>query len=53
MAEALISDTEAVRQITTQLDAESWSPDTLEAIAEIVRLTGRKIRDCSESDDDT
>lgn len=42
------SDTDAMDAINKVLDAEEWSPDSLDAIAEIVRSTGRVIREPDE-----
>ena len=35
-----ISESEAIAQIHSVLDEEEWSPDTLDAIAEVMRLAG-------------
>lgn len=40
------SDTEAMNQIHQILDAQEWDADTADKIAEIVRDTGREVRDC-------
>lgn len=40
-----MTDTEALDRIARVLDAESWSPDTLDDIAVIVRQTGREVKD--------
>jgi|GEM_PF-6762732 len=39
---------EALDLITNLMDRKEWSPDTLDAIAEVVRTTGREIRDSEE-----
>lgn len=39
------ADGAALDRIAAVLDGAGWSPGTLEAIAEIVRGTGREIRD--------
>ena len=36
-----MSDTEAMNLIADILRVPEWSPDTLDAIAEVVRVTGR------------
>jgi hypothetical protein len=38
----------AMAEIHELLDRKEWSPDTLDEIANIVRRTGREIRDCNE-----
>ena len=44
-----INDKRAMTLIHDVMNAdEEWSPDTLDAIAEIVRLTGREVLDCNE-----
>jgi hypothetical protein len=40
-----ISNYVAVERIQRLLDGEEWSVDTLEAVAEIVRETGREVDD--------
>jgi len=39
------SDESAMDEITKLMSATDWSPDTLDAIASIVRETGREISD--------
>lgn len=48
MSERRIGDERAMTLIHEVMNGEEWSPDTLDAIAEIVRLTGREIADCNE-----
>lgn len=44
-----IDDERAMTLIHDVMNAdEEWSPDTLDAIAEIVRLTGREIAEVNE-----
>ena len=43
--EAAIADSVAVEQIHALLDRSEWSPDHLDAIADIIRATGRDIND--------
>ncbi len=38
-------DHDAMEAITALLDGVEWNADTLERIAEIVRATGREVRD--------
>jgi hypothetical protein len=45
MPEALISDSEAMRQIQEYMNRWDWNSETMEDIAEIVRSTGREVRD--------
>lgn len=40
-----MTDTEAMNAITEAMSGVSWSPDTLDTIADIVRATGRTIED--------
>ena len=42
------ADAKALDAITAEMSGREWSPDTLEAIAEIVRGTGRVIEDSAE-----
>lgn len=42
---------EALDLITNLMSCSDWSPDTLDAIAEIVRSTGREIGDTSDAPD--
>jgi hypothetical protein len=44
---------DALDQIAALLDATAWDAGTASAIAEIVRSTGRKVRDTAEPDDIT
>jgi xanthine dehydrogenase iron-sulfur cluster and FAD-binding subunit A len=44
------SDREALDRIAAALDGREWDADTLDAVAEAVRSTGRPVRDV---DDDT
>lgn len=41
----------ALDHIQDQLDGVEWDADTLERIADIVRETGREVRDLSEEED--
>jgi hypothetical protein len=41
--EAAIADSVAIERIHALLDSDEWSPDTLDAIADIIRATGRDI----------
>jgi hypothetical protein len=41
----MITDEQAMNTIQEIMDGEVWSPDTLNRIAEIVRLTGRPVMD--------
>jgi len=47
-----LDDTRAMTLIQGILSVPSWSPDTLEDIADIVQLTGREILNSEEYDDD-
>jgi hypothetical protein len=40
-----LSDQEAMDKIYTLMDGAVWNPDLLDAIAEVVRSTGREISD--------
>jgi hypothetical protein len=44
------SDKDAMDAIHRLLDGREWSPDTLDEIANIVRQTGREVRDSGELD---
>lgn len=46
----LRGDRQTVDRIADLLDGNEWGPDTLEAVAEQVRRTGREIRDLDEYD---
>jgi hypothetical protein len=46
----LRGDRKAVDRITVILDGNEWGPDTLAAIADEVRRTGRQVRDLDEYD---
>lgn len=43
-------DKAALDAIQATMSGEDWSPDTLDAIADIVRLSGRTIDDTPEED---
>jgi hypothetical protein len=43
-----IEDEDAVAEIHKVMDGKEWTPDTLDYIADVIRLTGRDIRDCNE-----
>lgn len=45
-------DTDAMDQIHAAMSGVEWSPDTLDAIAEIVTLSGREIIDPTEYEDE-
>lgn len=44
---AALTDWQAMTLIRSQLSGVSWSPDTLDEIARIVRLSGREVLDAS------
>ena len=43
-----MTDPDALDAITNLMSAQDWSPDTLNAVADIVRATGRTIADSDE-----
>lgn len=43
-----ISAAQALEQIRALLDGQSWSADTVDAIADIIRQTSRIVRDVEE-----
>jgi len=47
-----LDDTRAMTLIQGIMSGNEWNSDTLDVIAEIVRLTGREILDSEEYDDD-
>jgi hypothetical protein len=47
---AYLTDDEALYQIKNLMSGKEWSPDMLDAIAEIVRATGREIKDLNHED---
>lgn len=47
-----LSDKDALDRITDVLSGQEWSADTPELIAEIVKLTGRVVRDLPEFEGD-
>ena len=40
-----MDDTKAMDEITKIMSGQEWSPDTLDYIAEVVRETGREIKE--------
>lgn len=48
LAERAALDSEALDRIHKLLDGREWSADTLDAIADVVRSTGRVIREPQE-----
>lgn len=48
LAERATLDSEALDRIHKLLDGREWSADTLDAIADVVRSTGRVIREPQE-----
>ena len=47
-----MTDHNALLRIQELLDGVEWTPDTLEAIADIVREAGYKVRDLEDKDPD-
>ena len=47
-----MTDHNALHRIQELLDGVEWTPDTLEAIADIVREAGYKVRDLEDKDPD-
>jgi hypothetical protein len=45
-------DSEFLEAIAEALDAQTWTPATLDRIADIVRASGREIRDVDQNDAD-
>lgn len=45
-------DRAALNAIQSLMSGEDWSPDILDSIAEIVRLTGRLIEDSAKPEDE-
>jgi hypothetical protein len=50
---SMITDATAMDDITNLMSVYEWSTDTLDDIATVVRLTGRKIRDMEDEDETT
>lgn len=48
---AALRDDQAMESIRSAMSGVEWSPDTLDAIADIVRLTGREIANSDEYED--
>lgn len=47
-----MNDTQAMDTIARLLSFEEWSPDTLNQVADVVRMTCRKVLDPSERNSD-
>lgn len=45
----MITDRNVLNAIAALLDRREWSPDTLEEIAALVRVTGRLVRDSEDT----
>lgn len=43
-----MTDTEALDRLAELMSGAEWSADTLDAIADVVRATGRSIDNCDE-----
>ena len=44
----VLSNAQALDAIAELLDGKEWSPDTTDAIADIVRRSGREVRDVAD-----